>query len=162
MALSTDRTAARSRIAAHARSTFMVEALLLLACVLILLALAISLLSFSADASGRAQRLQEASGIAQNVAEEFLSDPAGMSGTQRVGDYVVRCDVDAEPSGAGVLYNGRVTVVHNAEELCALDVWKYVDDRSEKAAGGGSSLRNDPASWGMTSAGLPGEVGAHE
>lgn len=119
-------TSERPRTIAKVRSTFMVEALLLLACVIILLAVTIALFAFASATSTKAQRMQESADIAQNVAEQFAANPAEMPEVQSAGDYTVRCDISEEETESGSLYNARVIVMHEADEMCSLDVSKYV------------------------------------
>ena len=127
--LASRSAALRKRQASRTRSTFMVEALLLLAFVLILLAITVSLFAFASETSTNAQRMQEAADIAQNTAEEFISDPEAMPDAQTVGDYIVRCDIDREKTDAGVMYDARVTVIRGIEEVCTLSVSKYESAR---------------------------------
>lgn len=122
---------ARTRRASRTQGTFMVEAMLLLTCVLVLLAVTVSLFAFAAEASSGAQRMQEAADIAQNAVEEFVADPAGIPEEQVIGDYVVMCDVGSAPMEAGVMYDARVTVVRGADELCALAASRYVPSGGE-------------------------------
>lgn len=119
-------TSERSRTTSKVRSTFMVEALLLLTCVIILLAVIIALFAFASETSTKAQRMQESADIAQNAAEQFASNPAGMPDVLSVGDYMVRCDVDKEETEVGVLYDARVIVSYDADEMCTLAVSQYM------------------------------------
>lgn len=119
-------TSERSRTVTKVRSTFMVEALLLLACVIILLAVTVVLFAFANQTSTKAQRMQESADIAQNAAEQFAANPAGMPVALDAGDYMVRCDIDEEETESGLLYNANVIVTYDAEEMCSLQVSKYV------------------------------------
>lgn len=120
------KTSDRSRSVPKMRSTFMVEALLLLACVIILLAVTITLFAFASETSTKAQRIQESADIAQNSAEQFAANPAGMPEILEVGDYTVRCDVDREETESGLLYNANVIVMYGVEDMCSLEVSKYM------------------------------------
>lgn len=104
----------------------MAEALLLLACVIILLAVTITLFAFASETSTKAQRIQESADIAQNSAEQFAANPAGMPEVLEVGDYTVRCDVDREETESGLLYNANVIVMYGVEDMCSLEVSKYM------------------------------------
>lgn len=121
--------AKRTRITSKARSSFLVEALLLLACVIILLAVTLTLFMFANDASAKAQRLQEASDLAQNTAERFAADPEAVPEAEDVGDYTVLCDVEAQNMDAGVMYRANVVVVDDLEEVCSLSTSKYVSGK---------------------------------
>lgn len=119
-------TSDRSRSVSKTRSTFLVEALLLLACVIILLAVTVVLFAFASQTSTKAQRMQESADIAQNAAEQFAANPAKMPVALDAGDYMVRCDIDEEETETGLLYNANVIVTYDAEEMCSLQVSKYV------------------------------------
>ena len=134
-------TSDRSRTTSRVRSTFMVEALLLLTCVIILLAVTISLFAFASETSTRAQRIQESADIAQNAAEQFAANPAGMPEVQHSGDYIVRCDINEEDTEAGHLYNARVIVIHGINEMCSLDVSQYVSNPSVATATSGGAVQ---------------------
>lgn len=130
----------------------MVEAMLLLACVLVLMAVTVSLFAFAADASTSAQRLQEAADIAQNTVEEFVADPADIPEQQTVGDYVVMCEVDRNPTDAGTMYDARVTVLRGVDELCALTACKY-EPASVRAAGASAAGGDGTADAGAEAGG---------
>lgn len=119
-------TSERPRTTSRVRSTFMVEALLLLACVVILLAVTIALFAFASATSTKAQRMQESADIAQNAAEQFTANPAGMPDILSSGDYTVRCDVSKEETQAGLLYNAYVIVLYEGDEMCSLEASRYV------------------------------------
>lgn len=119
-------TSKRSRLTSKVRSTFMVEALLLLACVIILLAVTVVLFAFASENATKAQRIQESADIAQNAAEQFAADPAQMPVALDVDNYRVRCDIDEEETESGLLYNANIIVIHDDEEMCSLRVSKYV------------------------------------
>lgn len=123
------KTSDRSRSVTKMRSTFMVEALLLLACVIILLAVTITLFAFASETSTKAQRIQESADIAQNSAEQFAANPAGMPELQEVGDYTVRCDIDREETEWGLLFNANVIVMYGVEDMCSLEVSKYMPEQ---------------------------------
>lgn len=125
------RSHARSRTISRVRSTFMVEAMLLLTIVMVLVAITLSLLAFSGGISARAQHLQQASDIAQNAAERFVADPLGFAEVQDIGEYRVLCDIDESPRPSGSLYEARIYVTLDDEEICSVDVCRYISARDE-------------------------------
>ncbi len=116
-------------------TAFMIEALVLLFVLVASLAVFTSLFAYSANSAQQAQRISDATAIAQNAAEEFSANPASVEGGKSVGaassaqaeGFAVSCDVTAQPQTAGTFYSAHITVSDSQGEACALDVARYVE-----------------------------------
>lgn len=134
----------RRRAGARSRSTFMVEALLILACLMMVLAVVMALFGFSHQRSVAAEQRQRAQSLVQNIAEQFAADPqAALDGAldgQQDGLEVL-VSVVGEDRAAGRLLEATITVTCDDEVLVTLDTARYVPD-GEGAAGtsGGAAV----------------------
>lgn len=121
------------------RSTFMVEALLILACLMMVLAVVMGLFGFSYQKGLAAQKQQRAQTLAQNVAEQFAANPqAGVDGLlddSRDG-LTVQVAVTGEDRTAGRLLEATITVTCDDEVLATLDTARYVPDSAASNATG--------------------------
>ncbi len=116
-------------------TAFMIEALVLLFVLVASLAVFTSLFAYSANSAQQAQRIADATALAQNSAEGFSANPAavesgkgtGMAATQGANGYAVSCEVAAEPQATGTFYTAHITVSDSQGEACALDVARYVE-----------------------------------
>ena len=124
---------------ARTRSTFMVEALLILACLMMVLAVVMGLFGFSYQKGLAAQKQQRAQTLAQNVAEQFAANPqAGVDGLlddSRDG-LTVQVAVTGEDRTAGRLLEATITVTCDDEVLATLDTARYVPDSAASNATG--------------------------
>ncbi len=108
------------------RNTFMIEAMLLLLCVMVLVAVVMAILGFSYVKGQEASDLNRAITIAANAAERFEADPAAMPQSQEVDGFQVECAHGEEPQGAGVLHHADITVSFQGEELYTLATSRYI------------------------------------
>ena len=117
----------------------MVEALLILACLMMVLAVVMGLFGFSYQKGLAAQKQQRAQTLAQNVAEQFAANPqAGVDGLlddSRDG-LTVQVAVTGEDRTAGRLLEATITVICDDEVLATLDTARYVPDSAASNATG--------------------------
>ena len=116
-------------------TSFLVEALILLVVLIASMAVFTTLFVHAASGANDAARLSSATAIAQNVAEEFSSNPQAVAAGKKVGegvaksgdgDFDVTCKVSSENEGAGVLYTAAITVSDDAGEVYSLTASRYV------------------------------------
>lgn len=116
-------------------TAFLVEALILLVVLIASMAVFTTLFSYSASRSADAERLSSAVTVAQNAAEEFSSNPQGVSKNKFVGEGVakngdgkfqVTCDVTESDQGTGTLYTAHISVSDSEGEAYAIDASRYV------------------------------------
>lgn len=110
------------------RNTFMIEAMLLLLCVMVLVAVVMTILGFSYVKGQEASDLNRAITIAANAAERFEADPVSMPRTQEVDGFQVECAQEEEPQGAGALHHAHISVRLQNEELYTLSTSRYVSE----------------------------------
>lgn len=118
-------------------TAFMIEALVLLFVLVASLAVFTTLFAFSATNAQQAKRVSEASVVAQNVAEEFVADPAGVVIGDTVGagaalgggTWTVSCEITGIQQGeVGALYTAHITVSDAQGEAYALNTSRYVKE----------------------------------
>lgn len=105
---------------------FLVEALIILAFLMLSLAVFVRLFVGAQLEGIAANRKSEAVLAATNIAEEFSANPTGVATTSEVGDLVVTCDVKPDKREAGTLYNATIVVTHDSEEVYRLQTARYV------------------------------------
>lgn len=118
-------------------TAFMVEALVLLFFLVASLAVFTQLFAYSANGAKEAQRITQATELAQNAAEEFSANPQAVAAGQTVGlgaaqgegadGFTVSCDVSNEAQGHGTYYTAHITVTDSEGEAYALDASRYVE-----------------------------------
>lgn len=118
-------------------TAFMVEALVLLFFLVASLAVFTQLFAYSANGAKQAQRLTQATELAQNAAEEFSANPQAVAAGQTVGlgtaqggnadGFTVSCNVSDEAQGHGTYYTAHISVSDNEGEAYALDASRYVE-----------------------------------
>ena len=113
------RRAARGR-------TYLVEALLLLACLLAVACVVMAVFTRSLEVGVQTQREQEAIVLAQNAAERFAADPLSVPYETDEGEYRVLCTVSTFPRPNGTWYDAHVAVMCAGEEAFSLDTARYV------------------------------------
>lgn len=132
-----------ARRAERTRSTYLVEALLLLACLLVVLAVVMALFGFAAAQGTQTAHAQQAMTLAQNAAERFAADPANVPPEQTADGFTVRCDVTEEPQAAGTMLHATITVERDGETAFQLQTARYASARAAASAGateGGDAL----------------------
>ncbi len=116
-------------------TAFMIEALVLLFVLVASLAVFTALFASSANSAKQAQRISDATAVAQNAAEEFSANPAAVEAGNNVGsnayrvsgEFDVSCDVSKDAQATGTLYSAHITVSDSEGEAYALDVARYVE-----------------------------------
>ncbi len=116
-------------------TAFMIEALALLFVLVASLAVFTALFASSANSAKQAQRISDATAVAQNAAEEFSANPAAVEAGKNVGsnayrassEFDVSCDVSKDAQATGTLYCAHITVSDSEGEAYALDVARYVE-----------------------------------
>ena len=133
-----ERTRARSE---RARGAFMVEAMLMLACLLIVLAVVMAAFGAAWTQGARTDRAQQAMTLAQQTAERFAADPAQVPLLQEEGGCTVRCEVEPEPRAAGTLLHATISVEHEGTEAFQLRTTRYLsaDGAQGTSAEGGDA-----------------------
>ncbi len=114
----------------------MIEVLVLLFFLVASLAVFTQLFAYSANSAKQAQRLTQATEIAQNAAEEFSANPqaaaegktVGLDAAQGTdGSFTTACTVASEPQGSGTYYTAHISVSDDQGEAYALDASRYVE-----------------------------------
>ena len=118
-------------------TAFMVEVLVLLFFLVASLAVFTQLFAYSTNEAKQAQRITQATELAQNAAEEFSADPQAVAGGQAVGlgtaqgkgadGFSVSCNVSDESLGQGTYYTAHISVSGSEGEAYALDASRYVE-----------------------------------
>ncbi len=116
-------------------TAFMIEALVLLFVLVASLAVFTSLFAYSANSAQQAQRITDATAVAQSAAEEFSANPVAVEAGNSVGasayqgaeGFDVSCQVTKNPQAGGALYSAHITVSDAQGEAYALDVARYVE-----------------------------------
>ncbi len=116
-------------------TAFMIEALVLLFVLVASLAVFTSLFIYSIDRSQQAERLSNATILAQNAAEEFSANPAAIEADtnasktvrQANSEFTVSYDITKNNQPSGALYRAHIAISDNQGEAYALDVTRYVE-----------------------------------
>lgn len=109
--------------------SFLIEALVVLAFIMLALAVFVRLFSSAQLEGMHANQVSQAVLIATNCAEEFSADPTGMQESFEQDGLLVRCSTTDERHTAGTLYEAVISVYNQAgEELYVLETSRYVSD----------------------------------
>lgn len=93
--------------------------------------------SRSIAASQQSERLCQAVNVAENAAEEFTADPAGVAAGKKVGrgvalkgcdGYKVSCETAQTERSAGTLWRAHITVSDSQGKVYSLDTSRYVSE----------------------------------
>lgn len=123
----------------HIKSTtaFVVEMLILLVALVSSMGVLTQLFSRSIAASQQSERLCQAVNVAENAAEEFAADPAGVAAGKKVGrgdalkgrdGYRVSCETAQVERSAGTLWRAHITVSDSQGKVYSLDTSRYVSE----------------------------------
>lgn len=123
----------------HIKSTtaFVVETLILLVALVSSMGVLTQLFSRSIAASQHSERLCQAVNVAENAAEEFAADPAGVAAGKEVGrgvalkgrdGYRVSCETAQVERSAGTLWRAHITVSDSQGKVYSLDTSRYVSE----------------------------------
>lgn len=121
------------------RSTtaFVVETLILLIVLAASIGIFTQLFSRAAAASDQSARLCQAVNVAEDAAEEFSADPAGVAAGNKVGDgvvvkgrngYKVSCKTTQDKRSAGTLWHAHITVSDSQGKVYSLNTSRYVSE----------------------------------
>lgn len=116
------------------RSTFIIEALLILICLMIVLAVVMATFGFSWQQGVQNSRTQQAMSLAQNTAERFAADPYSVQAIQETDHYIVRCEMQPERQSAGEMVYATISVGFAEDQLFQLQTSRYIPDSSEDAS----------------------------
>lgn len=126
----------RKEKSAWSSTAFMVEVLVLLFFLVASMAIFAQLFASSVTTSANANRLSQATVIAQNAAEEFSADPSAVATGKQVGtgvtakgadDMDVTCDVTTKKTAAGTCYTAHISVLDEGDTVYELDATRYVE-----------------------------------
>lgn len=122
------QTTSRSNGSTHRGMAFLIEALVVLALLMMSLAVFVKLFS-SAQLEG-VQSVQQSQAImmATNAAEVFSANPTKVEHAVTADGLTTTCDVEAVPHDAGTLYNATITVSDGESELYVLRTARYVSN----------------------------------
>lgn len=130
MAISSEMNAAASvtRRSSEVRHSmaFFVEALVVLAFLMLALAVFAKLFSTAQVTGIAATRLSEAVTLATNRAEEFSADPTGVPTQTEVDGLVTDCVVTPQERAGGTLYDATITVRDGKREIYTIQTTRYV------------------------------------
>lgn len=125
------QTDGRSRRQTRRGTAFLIEALVVLAFLMMSLAVFVQLFS-SAQLEGlHANRVSQAVIAATNCAERFSADPTGVARNTTADGLEVTCDVASTQHAGGILYEATIVVRDSTdadEELYTLQTSRYVSD----------------------------------
>lgn len=112
MAVSNEMAAAggKQRSGGHRGIAFLIEALVVLAFLMLSLAVFVKLFSGAQLEARSSNRVSEAVQLATNRAEEFSADPTHASGEKEEDGLRVICEVKPTKHTAGTLYEATITV----------------------------------------------------
>lgn len=122
----------------RARSTYMVEALLILLILLVVACTVMVVFSSALQSGAQTRAEQEAIVMAQNTAERVAANPTAVPQHTMSSEYDIYCDIQADEGAAGVLYRAHITVQKAGEQLYDLHTSRYVSGRDDVLGGGAS------------------------
>lgn len=111
------------------QTTFIIEALLLLICLMMVIAVSVAVIAYSVQANNYYSHKEAAITFGGNVAEIFAADPESLQGDYEEGDLIAVCDVDSYHSENGTLYNATISVEWNEQELYQIETSRYISER---------------------------------
>ncbi len=134
------------------RSTYMIEALLLFICIMMVVAVVMSVFAFAANMAKGASEKEEAIVFATNIAERFSADPMSLEDTYTQGDLTARCSMTLSIDNAGSFCKAQIIVLKDDEQIYSLDTAKYMPEfygaggmvaPSERAISAGTAVSGD-------------------
>lgn len=108
------------------RSTFVVEAMLLFMCLMVVIAVSISVIAFAASMGAHSAHKEAGVIMATNIAEQFSADPSSLQERYVDGDYTATCTLELSMDEAGTLYDATIVVDWRDEEIYTLRTAEYV------------------------------------
>ncbi len=139
MAISNEMAAAngKQRSQGHRGAAFLIEALVVLAFLMISLAVFVKLFAAAQLEARSSTRMSEAVQLATNQAEEFSADPAHASTEKELNGLRLTCEVKPTKRAAGTLYEATITV--NDEQHGEQGIYTLATSRYVSNAGGGAA-----------------------
>ncbi len=130
MAISSEMSAqgASNRSTGHRGAAFLIEALVVLALLMASLAIFVQLFAKSQIKGLEANQLSQAVLIANDYAEEFSANPAGISDHKETDDLIATCKVQKSTHEAGTLYEATIEVSDGSKTVYTLETARYVSD----------------------------------
>ena len=128
----------KQRSGGHRGIAFLIEALVVLAFLMISLAVFVKLFSSAQLEARSSNRMSEAVQLATNRAEEFSCDPTHAAGEKEEDGLRLTCEVTPTKRAAGILYEATITVHDDRYEqqgIYTLVTSRYVSN----GAGGGAA-----------------------
>lgn len=138
-------------------TAFLVEALVLLAFLVAMLALFMALFADAAERERQADQLTQAVSLAQNAAERFATDPAKAAPLYAQDGLVVQMKTQPEEQVGGMLWHAVITVRESAEN--SADQTEGTDANPDGSATGGSSGAPSDANGAGADADTGADVG---
>ena len=140
MAISNEMAAAggKQRSGGHRGIAFLIEALVVLAFLMISLAVFVKLFSSAQLEARSSNRMSEAVQLATNRAEEFSADPTHATGEKEEDGLKLTCEEKPTKRAAGTLYEATITVHDERfgqQNIYTLATSRYVSN----SAGGGTA-----------------------
>lgn len=123
----------------HRGIAFLVEALVVLAFLMLAMAVFVQLFAGAQLEALHANDLSEAVLAATNRAEEFSADPTGVLATSEEGDFVITCDVTPNTMAGGTLFEATIVVQKNGDDIYTLETSRYVSGPIESQAEAGDA-----------------------
>lgn len=131
MAISNEMSSTtRTRSGARHGMAFFVEALVIMAFLMMSLAVFVQLFATAQLEGASANRLSEAVLVATNRAEEFSADPVAVQASTTEGDFEVTCDVTPTTRAGGTYYEATIHVLADGEQVYELQTARYVTNAS--------------------------------
>lgn len=106
---------ARSNGTAPKRSTYLMEALLLFTCLMVVIALSMSIFAYSSDKGLQVSNENDAMVLASNIAERFSADPMSIDTEYENGDLLAKCEISLSIDNLGTMYGLKVEVFNNTD-----------------------------------------------
>ena len=140
MAISNEMAASsgKQRSGGHRGIAFLIEALVVLAFLMLSLAVFVTLFSGAQLEARSSNRMSEAVQLAINRAEEFSVDPAHADGEKEEDGLRLTCEVKPTKRAVGTLYEATITVHderYDQQGIYTLTTSRYVSN----SAGGGAA-----------------------
>lgn len=138
MAISNEMASAtgKQRSSGHRGIAFLIEALVVLAFLMISLAVFVKLFSAAQLEARSSTRMSQAVQLATNQAEEFSADPTHVDTEKELDGLKLTCEVKPTKHAAGTLYEATITVhdeQYGQQNIYTLATSRYVSN----GAGGG-------------------------
>lgn len=136
MAISSEMTSqgATQRSKGHRGSAFLIEALVVLAFLMMALAVFVQLFSKAQIQGLGANKLSEAILVATNYAEEFSANPKGVETQVVKDDLTATCSVEESKQKGGTLYEATIEVSDGTTTIYTLTTSRYVSNATNGGA----------------------------